>query len=141
MYSTTRAGKKVTTAHVDLLGQTDIAFTGNINPDVDVVFLCLGHGNSTKFLNENTFSETTKIIDLSNDFRRKKDAVCNGRTFIYGLPELRKSEIQKAENIANPGCFATTIELGLLPLAKAGLLNNSIHINALPGRPGAGRAR
>lgn len=138
VYSTTRAGKKVTSAHADLLGQTDIKFTGTINPDVDVVFLCLGHGNSTKFMNENTFSKTTKIIDLSNDFRLEKDAVCNCRTFVYGLPELRKTAIQKADNIANPGCFATTIELALLPLAKAGLLKNSVHINAITGSTGAG---
>lgn len=138
VYSTTRAGKKVTTAHPDLLGQTDIAFTGTINPDVEVVFLCLGHGNSTKFLNENDFSQATKIIDLSNDFRLKDDTVCNGRTFVYGLPELKKSEIQKADNIANPGCFATTIQLALLPLAKAGKLDNPIHVNAITGSTGAG---
>ena len=138
VYSTTRAGKKVTTAHPDLLGQSEIDFTGSINPDVDVVFLCLGHGNSTKFLNENDFSKATKIIDLSNDFRLKDDAVSNGRTFVYGLPELRKSEIQNADNIANPGCFATTIQLALLPLAKAGKLDNPIHVNAITGSTGAG---
>ena len=113
-------------------------FTGSINSDVDVVFLCLGHGNSSKFLKENHFSDPTKIIDLSNDFRLQKDAVFEGMKFVYGLPELKKSEIQTADYIANPGCFATTIQLGLLPLAKAGLLGNEVHINAVTGSTGAG---
>lgn len=138
VYSTTRAGKTVVTAHPDLLGSTEMEFTGSINPDVDVVFLCLGHGNSSKFLKENHFSNTTMIIDLSNDFRLKEDAVFEGMKFVYGLPELKKSEIQKADYIANPGCFATTIQLGLLPLAKAGLLTNDVHINAVTGSTGAG---
>lgn len=138
VYSTTRAGKKLVTAHPDLLGFTEIAFTASINPDVDVVFLCLGHGNSTKFLKDNHFSDTTKIIDLSNDFRLRADAVFKGMKFVYGLPELKKSEIQKADYIANPGCFATTIQLGLLPLAKGGLLDNDVHINAVTGSTGAG---
>ncbi len=138
VYSTTRAGKKLVTAHPDLLGSTDMEFTGSINPEVDVVFLCLGHGNSSKFLKENHFSDTTKIIDLSNDFRLKRDVVFEGKTFVYGLPELKKADIQEADYIANPGCFATTIQLGLLPLAKAGLLHNDVHINAVTGSTGAG---
>lgn len=138
VFSTTRAGKKITTAHPDLLGTTDIQFTGAVNPDVDVVFLCLGHGNSSKFLQENEFSESTKIIDLSNDFRLNKDAVFEGKQFIYGLPELKKEEIQQAQHIANPGCFATAIQLGLLPLAKANLLSKDVHINAVTGSTGAG---
>ncbi|WP_422349187.1 N-acetyl-gamma-glutamyl-phosphate reductase [Flagellimonas sp.] len=138
VFSTTRAGKPVSSAHQDLLGQTDLHFSGAINPEVDVVFLCLGHGNSTKFLEENAFADHTKIIDLSNDFRLQADASWNGKTFVYGLPELNKSGIQSAEAIANPGCFATAIQLGLLPLAKAGLLNNDIHINAVTGSTGAG---
>ncbi|MGB6154172.1 MAG: N-acetyl-gamma-glutamyl-phosphate reductase [Pricia sp.] len=138
VYSTTRAGKKLVTAHPDLLGATEMEFTGSVNLDVDVVFLCLGHGNSSKFLRENHFSVTTKIIDLSNDFRLQVDAVFEGMPFVYGLPELKKSEIQKADYIANPGCFATTIQLGLLPLAKAGLLKNDVHINAVTGSTGAG---
>lgn len=138
VYSTTRAGKKVSSAHTDLLGTTELEFTGNINPDVDVVFLCLGHGNSSKFLKATHFSKDTKIIDLSNDFRLEKDAVFEGKEFVYGLPELKKSEIQKANYIANPGCFATTIQLGLLPLAKAGLLGQEVHINAVTGSTGAG---
>lgn len=138
VFSTTRAGKSITSAHQDLLGLTDLAFTGEVNPNVDVVFLCLGHGNSTSFLQENTFSKDTKIIDLSNDFRLKADAHFNGKEFVYGLPELNKEAIISADAIANPGCFATAIQLGLLPLAKAGLLKNEVHINAVTGSTGAG---
>ncbi|WP_190809944.1 N-acetyl-gamma-glutamyl-phosphate reductase [Flagellimonas sp. S3867] len=138
VFSTTRAGKPITSAHPDLLGVTNLEFTGEVNPNVDVVFLCLGHGNSSKFLNENSFSETTKIIDLSNDFRLKADATFQGKTFVYGLTELNNEKIKKADYIANPGCFATTIQLGLLPLAKAGLLQNQVHINAITGSTGAG---
>lgn len=138
VFSTTRAGKAVSSAHPDLLGTTDVNFTGSVNPAVDVVFLCLGHGNSTKFLNENKFSENTKIIDLSHDFRLRSAATLNGKQFVYGLPELNKSRIESADFIANPGCFATAIQLGLLPLAKAGLLDNDVHVNAVTGSTGAG---
>ena len=138
IFSTTRAGKAVSSAHADLLGITDLHFIESVNSDVDVVFLCLGHGNSTKFLSQNHFSENTKIIDLSNDFRLLADAVLNGKKFVYGLPELRKAEIEDSKYIANPGCFATAIQLGLLPLAKARLLNNPIHVNAVTGSTGAG---
>jgi N-acetyl-gamma-glutamyl-phosphate reductase len=138
VFSTTRAGKPVASAHADLLGTIDLNFTGNVNPNVDVVFLCLGHGNSTKFLNENQFSESTKIIDLSNDFRLQKDATLNGKKFIYGLPELNKSKIQKANYISNPGCFATAIQLALFPLANAKSIKNNVHINAVTGSTGAG---
>jgi N-acetyl-gamma-glutamyl-phosphate reductase len=138
VFSTTRAGKKVSTAHPDLLGLTEMKFTGDVNLNVDVVFLCLGHGNSTKFLNENNFSEYTKIIDLSNDFRLNDDSVYDGKEFVYGLPELKKSSIINAKHIANPGCFATAIQLALLPLAKAQVLNKQVHVNAVTGSTGAG---
>lgn len=138
VYSTTRAGKPITSAHQDLLGQTELNFSGEINSNIDVVFLCLGHGNSTTFLNENKFSSATKIIDLSNDFRLQADSNFNGQRFVYGLPELNKSAIKAAEAIANPGCFATAIQLALLPLAKAGLLGADVHINAVTGSTGAG---
>lgn len=138
VYSTTRAGKKVTTAHPDILGTTDLEFTGNVNLNVNVVFLCLGHGNSTAFLKEHSFSTDTIIIDLSNDFRLVADANFDGKQFVYGLPELNKSEIENAKYIANPGCFATAIQLALLPLAKANLLENEVHINAVTGSTGAG---
>ena len=102
------------------------------------MFLCLGHGNSVKFLSANTFSDNTKIIDLGNDFRLEADKVFNGKTFVYGLPELQREAIKQAKYIANPGCFATAIQLGLLPLADKGLLNNDVHINAVTGATGAG---
>ncbi|MGJ8733327.1 MAG: N-acetyl-gamma-glutamyl-phosphate reductase [Cellulophaga sp.] len=138
IYSTTRAGKNITTAHPDLLGQTDLKFTGDVNLNIDLVFLCLGHGNSTTFLTENSFSSNTKIIDLSNDFRLHNDATLNGKEFIYGLPETNKDKIKTANYIANPGCFATAIQLALLPLAKANILHNDVHINAVTGSTGAG---
>jgi len=138
VFSTSNAGNKIADVHQDLLGQTEKSFTDTINPDVDVVFLCLGHGNSTTFLTNNTFSSTTKIIDMSNDFRLENDAILDGREFVYGLPELQKEKIENAMNIANPGCFATAIQLGILPLAKNDLLNSTIHINATTGATGAG---
>ena len=138
VFSTTRADKEITTAHPDLLGLTELKFTGKVNLDVDVVFLCLGHGNSTKFLDGNKFSGTTRIIDLSNDFRLKNDSIYDTKKFVYGLPELNKESISHADYIANPGCFATAIELALLPLAKAQLLNSQIHVNAVTGSTGAG---
>ncbi|WP_422083345.1 N-acetyl-gamma-glutamyl-phosphate reductase [Ulvibacterium sp.] len=138
VFSTTRAGKRVSTAHPDLLGLTSLEFTGTVNLSIDVVFLCLGHGNSTQFLKEHQFSGDTRIIDLSNDFRLQADAILNGKKFVYGLPELKKVEIQKAKHIANPGCFATAIQLALLPLAQSNLLQNDVHINAMTGSTGAG---
>lgn len=138
VYSTSNAGNKISKVHQDLVGSLDLKFTDTINPDIDVLFLCLGHGNSVKFLKNNTFSESTKIIDLGNDFRLEKDKVFNDKTFVYGLPELQKEAIKQAKYIANPGCFATTIQLALLPLAERGLLNTDVHINAVTGATGAG---
>ncbi len=138
IFSTTRAGKPVSSAHPDLLGVTDLHFSGASNPNVDVVFLCLGHGNSSKFLSENEFSTTTKIIDLSNEFRLSADSIFQEKEFVYGLPELKKSSIKKANHIANPGCFATAIQLALLPLAKSGEIQNEVHVNAMTGSTGAG---
>ncbi|MFL1896583.1 N-acetyl-gamma-glutamyl-phosphate reductase [Aquimarina sp. 2-A2] len=138
VYSTTNAGVSIAKQHPDLLGSIGLNFTNKINPDVDVVFLCLGHGKSKHFLFDNKFSSKTKIIDLSNDFRLQKDQYFEGRDFIYGLPELQKDKIAAADNIANPGCFATAIQLGVLPLASHGLLTHSIHINATTGSTGAG---
>ena len=138
VYSTSNAGNYIYQVHQDLLGTLDLKFTSEINSNVDVLFLCLGHGNSTAFLENNLFSENTKIIDLSNDFRLNNDMVFQGKEFVYGLPESNKEAIINATNIANPGCFATAIQLALLPLAKAELLNSSIHINATTGATGAG---
>ncbi len=138
VYSTSNAGNKISKVHQDLVGSLDLKFTNTINPDIDVLFLCLGHGNSVKFLDNNTFSENTKIIDLGNDFRLEADKVFKGKTFVYGLPELQKEDIRQAKYIANPGCFATAIQLALLPLAAQDLLNNDIHVNAVTGATGAG---
>ena len=138
VYSTTRAGKPLTHAHPDLLGSVETHFTGSVNPEVQVVFLCLGHGKSKAFLKENTFSKTTIIIDLSNDFRLEKDREFDGRHFVYGLPELQKENIEKATAIANPGCFATAIQLALLPLAEHQKITAPVHINAITGSTGAG---
>lgn len=138
VYSTTRPGKPLSSAHADLLGVTDKDFTDQVNQDVDVVFLCLGHGNSKSFLQEYEFSKKTRIIDLSNDFRLREDAAFNGRNFVYGLPELNSEQISGSDAIANPGCFATAVQLALLPLAAAGKLDSDIHVNAVTGSTGAG---
>ncbi|MFD2725248.1 N-acetyl-gamma-glutamyl-phosphate reductase [Hyunsoonleella rubra] len=138
VYSTSNAGNQISKVHQDLVGNLDLKFTDTLNPNVDVLFLCLGHGNSVKFLKANSFSENTKIIDLGNDFRLEADKVFDAKTFVYGLPELNKSSIESANYIANPGCFATAIQLGLLPLADKGLLNTDVHINAVTGATGAG---
>ena len=137
IYSTSNAGNAVGVVHQDL-AYVDLAFTSEVNTSVDVVFLCLGHGNSGEFLRNHTFSDTTKVIDLSNEFRLKNDVTFKDRTFVYGLPEINKEAIVNAHNIANPGCFATAIQLALLPLASANLLKQDVHINAVTGATGAG---
>lgn len=138
VYSSTRPGTPISDTHQDLLGQLDLAFTDQVNTVVDVLFLCLGHGNSSAFLEQHTFSSHTIIIDLSNDFRLKADAHFGGREFVYGLPEINCTAIEKATAIANPGCFATAIQLALLPLANAKKIKDTVHINATTGSTGAG---
>ena len=138
VYSTSNAGNKISSIHQDLVGSTEQIFTKKINSKVDALFLCLGHGNSKTFLETNEFSENTKIIDLSTDFRLEKDSVFKGKTYVYGLTELSRENIKTANYIANPGCFATTIQLALLPLAKHNLLKDDIHVNAVTGSTGAG---
>jgi N-acetyl-gamma-glutamyl-phosphate reductase len=138
VYSTSNAGNKIYKVHQDLIGTTALLFTSEINPDVDVLFLCLGHGNSTSFLQKSTFSKKTKIIDLSTDFRLLADKNFEGKEFVYGLPELQKETIKKAKYIANPGCFATALQLAILPLAANSLLQHDLHINAVTGATGAG---
>jgi N-acetyl-gamma-glutamyl-phosphate reductase len=140
VYSTSNAGNKIYKVHQDLIGTTEMNFTNEVNPDIDLLFLCLGHGNSTTFLNKNIFSKNTKIIDLSNDFRLLNDKNFGGKEFIYGLPELQKETIKGAKYIANPGCFATALQLAVLPLASNSLLHNDLHINAVTGATGAGTA-
>jgi N-acetyl-gamma-glutamyl-phosphate reductase len=139
IHSRSNAGKPVSSVHQDLLGDTDLKFSGELNDDIDILFLCLGHGESKKFLEENNFSEKVKIIDLANDFRLARSSQLKARSFIYGLPELNREKIKKANAVANPGCFATTIQLGLLPLAKAGLLNE-VYTTGITGSTGAGQS-
>ncbi|KPM32713.1 N-acetyl-gamma-glutamyl-phosphate reductase [Croceitalea dokdonensis DOKDO 023] len=138
VYSTTRGGQKLTKVHQDLLGQTQMEFSNTVHQQIDIVFLCLGHGNSTQFLKDHPFSENTLIIDLSNDFRLQSDAKFHNEQFVYGLPELNRKKIQSSRLVANPGCFATAIQLALLPLAASGLLQDQVHINAVTGSTGAG---
>ncbi|WP_166332377.1 N-acetyl-gamma-glutamyl-phosphate reductase [Sphingobacterium chungjuense] len=137
--SGSNAGKKVYAVHNDLLGDTELEFSTDFHANIDVLFLCLGHGDARKFLDENPVDPKVKIIDLSQDYRlRDHQAYTNGQ-FVYGLPELNRELIKQAQFIANPGCFATNIQLALLPLAKAGLLPNQIHVNATTGSTGAGQ--
>ncbi|EEG43529.1 N-acetyl-gamma-glutamyl-phosphate reductase [Flavobacteria bacterium MS024-3C] len=138
VYSRTKAGEPLYRAHEDLLGTTDLCFTDSVDPTIDLVFLCLGHGHSKDFLEKNPFSDATKIIDLSTDFRAQANASLLGKTFVYGLPEKNKSAIENAQFIANPGCFATALQLALLPLAKAQKLSHPVHINGTTGSTGAG---
>jgi N-acetyl-gamma-glutamyl-phosphate reductase len=139
IHSRSNAGKTVSSVHQDLLGDTEIKFTDKISKEIDVLFLCLGHGESKKFLSDNNIDDKIKIIDLTNDFRLKSQSSFGYRQFIYGLPELNREKIRSANNIANPGCFATTIQLGLLPLAKAGLLHE-VHTTGITGSTGAGQS-
>ena len=139
-HSKSQAGKPVYATHTDLLGDTDLTFSGDdiasllALEGLDVIFLCSGHNESKKFLAENTITDSLNIIDLSTDFRDQS----NG--FVYGLPELQREQIKTASKIANPGCFATSIELALLPLAAAGLLTDDVHVSAITGSTGAGQA-
>lgn len=143
VHSNSQAGKPVWTTHTDLLGDTDLTFTGEIDlssdqeeggSGVDVIFLCSGHGASVTFMAEHEVSDDITIIDLSADFRDEHD------DFVYGLPELQRERIQEATRIANPGCFATSIQLALLPLAKAGKLTDAVQVSAITGSTGAGQA-
>ena len=163
VHSKSNSGNYVSDVHTDLFGDTDLKFSGNeVLKDrsfkegtggVDVLFLCVGHGDAKKFLDANPVAERIKIIDLSQDFRlfqnskfkiQKEDPKANSqltnRNFIYGLPELNGEVIKSASNIANPGCFASSVQLALLPLASKGLLNSEVHINATTGSTGAGQS-
>ena len=139
VHSKSNAGNPLHKVHQDLIGETDMHFSNTFDKDIDVMFLCLGHGESTKFLNDNYINPTIKIIDLANDFRLNKTAIVGERKFIYGLPELNKKEIKSSNNIANPGCFATAIQLGLLPLANAGILKE-VFTTGITGSTGAGQS-
>ena len=133
--SESNAGNLFSDVHEGLLGETEQCFTAEMPFDkVDVVFFCFGHGKSEAFLKEHSIPANVKIIDLAQDFRIKGD-----HDYVYGLPEIHKEEIAKCQHLANPGCFATCIQLGLLPLAKAGLLTKDIAVNAITGSTGAGQ--
>lgn len=137
IHSTSNAGNKVSDVHKDLLGDTMLVFDGGEMKfdGLDVIFLCMGHGKSVEFMQENQLPENLKVIDLSNDFRLNAP----GNEFVYGLPELNMEAIKTAKYIANPGCFATGIQLALLPLAARGVIKDEIHVNAVTGSTGAGQ--
>lgn len=140
VHSKSQAGKPVWSTHTDLLGDTDLIYSGDeiatllAQEGLDAIFLCSGHGASAAFMAENDVSDDITVIDLSTDFRDEHD------DFVYGLPELQRDRIREATRVANPGCFATSIQLALLPLAKAGLLNDAVQISAVTGSTGAGQA-
>jgi len=139
VHSNSNAGNFIYDVHADLFGDTDLKFTGELSQEIDVLFLCVGHGDARKFLDGNSFDQKIRVIDLSQDFRLNDNSQFQDRPFIYGLPELNREAIRTAQNIANPGCFATSIQLALLPLASKGLLNGEVHINATTGSTGAGQ--
>lgn len=131
--STSNAGNKLYDVHEGLFGETEMVFTEELPLDkIDALFICSGHGDSRKFMESHDVPASVKIIDLSTDYRDESDG------FVYGLPELNMERIKKANKIANPGCFATAIQLGLLPLAANGLLKSEVHVNAITGSTGAG---
>lgn len=154
IHSNSNASKKVSSVHQDLLGDTELFFSNDVAlsakslANIHVLFLCTGHGEARKFLQANNIPQNVKIIDLSNDFRLQQNSSITqtdsdnssfNRNFVYGLPELNKEEISSAQNIANPGCFATAIQLGLLPLSKAGLLDE-VYTTGITGSTGAGQS-
>lgn len=130
--SGSQAGKLVSSVHDDLVGETDLVFV-NEPGDADVIFLCMGHGKSSGWMEENQPSADTIIVDLSTDFRMDE-------SWVYGLPELNREATRRAKRIANPGCFATAIQLAALPLAAAGLIEDPLHVNAITGSTGAGQS-
>ncbi len=133
--STSNAGNPISSVHTDLLGDTDLVFAAEMDTSaVDVIFLCMGHGKSKEYFDNNQVDPKVKIIDLSHDYRLKAE----GNDFVYGLPELNREQIKQSSKIANPGCFATAIQLALLPLASAQQLAE-VHVNAITGSTGAGQ--
>ena len=138
VHSTSSAGELVSQVHADLLGDTQLKFTNTLDQNIDVLFLCVGHGDANKFLTANEIKASIKIIDLSQDFRLAGSASIGDRNFVYGLPELQREVIKSATNIANPGCFATAIQLGLLPLAAKCLLKE-VYTTGITGSTGAGQ--
>ncbi len=146
-HSNSNAGNPVSQVHTDLFGVTELKFSDSLSKDIDVLFLCVGHGDAVKFIEGNAdyFKDSNfKIIDLSQDFRSTEKnktytTVLNTQDFVYGLAELQREKIKKAKYIANPGCFATCIQLGLYPLAAKGLIKDEVHITGITGSTGAGQ--
>lgn len=134
-HSKSNSGKLVSNVHTDLIGDTDLIFTDKLADNIDVLFLCVAHGDAAKIMKNHRFADTVKVIDLSQDFRLNADA----GDFVYGLTELNRNRIQEAHHVANPGCFATAIQLALLPLAEVLKLNGELHIHAVTGATGAGQ--
>lgn len=138
-HSNSQTSKPVYSVHQDLVDETDLMFTQTFNEDIDVLFLCLGHNDSRRFLLEHKVPKQIKIIDLSQDFRLNENSSIDKREFVYGLPELNRDRIKTAGSIANPGCFATAIQLGLLPLIKNGFDGN-VYSTGITGATGAGQS-
>ena len=138
VHSTSSAGELVSKVHADLVGDTDLKFVNELDQNIDVLFLCVGHGDAKKFLAAHEIKASVKIIDLSQDFRLTSTANIGERSFVYGLPELQRDTVKQASNIANPGCFATAIQLGLLPLASKGVLKD-VYTTGITGATGAGQ--
>ena len=140
VHSNSNAGNLLSAVHSDLIGETDLTFTDEADfAAIDVLFLCVGHGDAKKFVDATDLPKHLKIIDLSQDYRHGANSKADIAGWVYGLPELNKSKIEKAQFVANPGCFATTIQLALLPLAAKGLLTDDVHVNAITGSTGAGQ--
>lgn len=142
VHSNSNGGNRISDVHTDLLGDTDLRFTDapiDQLPPVEVMFLCVGHGDARKFMEANHIAPEVRVIDLSQDFRIAPDTAIDGHEFVYGLPEQYREQIKAARNIANPGCFATCLQLALLPLAANGLIRGDVHISATTGSTGAGQ--
>lgn len=137
VHSRSNAGQPIVSVHKDLIGETSLLFTDTIDEHVDVLMLCVGHAEASVFFKEHKIADSTVVIDLSQDFRLKS-ADMQGRDFVYGLPEAFDNNIKTAKSIANPGCFATAIQLALLPLASAKQLTD-VHITGITGSTGAGQ--
>jgi N-acetyl-gamma-glutamyl-phosphate reductase len=137
--SRSNAGALLSSVHADLVGETELKFVAEHDFEIDVLFFCAGHGEAKKFVDSSSIPATVKLIDIGNDFRLERDSVIAGREFIYGLPELNREVIRSATAIANPGCFATAIQLGLLPLASKSLLTE-VYTTGITGSTGAGQS-
>ena len=139
VHSNSNGGNLPSDVHADLFGETDMRFTDRLSTDVDLLMLCVGHGDARKWMEAHPLPGSVRVIDLSQDFRLAAGATFGDRNFVYGLPEMNREKIRSARNIANPGCFATCLQLAMLPLAAGGLLASDVHISAATGSTGAGQ--